>query len=257
MATGMAEAAPTPSRHGRACPEPHDARCCASARCTALATISSCSTCATASTAPDAAAVPRARPIATSASAATRSSPSNRRAAPAPSPATASGTPTARSRGNAATARVASRRGWCAMAPRAAMPSFSTARPARMHVTRLAGGRYAIAMGVPQFAPQSVPLLGYHEAQDSYALDVDGQSVQFGAVSMGNPHALVEVDDIAARAGATAWRCVAARCRVSRNRSTSASPRSMRATASACACTSAASAKRSPAAAAPAPRRRS
>jgi diaminopimelate epimerase len=64
-------------------------------------------------------------------------------------------------------------------------------------VTRLDGDRYAIAMGVPQFAPQSVPLLGYHEAQDRYALEVDGQSVQFGAVSMGNPHALVEVDDIA------------------------------------------------------------
>lgn len=63
-------------------------------------------------------------------------------------------------------------------------------------VARLDDGRYAIAMGVPQFAPQAVPLLGYHEAQDLYALDVDGVQVSFGAVSMGNPHALVEVDDI-------------------------------------------------------------
>ena len=70
--------------------------------------------------------------------------------------------------------------------------------PAGTHaVTRLDGDHFAIAMGAPQFAPQSVPLLGYHEAQDRYVLDVDGQSVQFGAVSMGNPHALVEVDDIA------------------------------------------------------------
>ena len=76
--------------------------------------------------------------------------------------------------------------------------AFLLDSPAGTHaVTRLAGDRYAIAMGVPQFAPQSVPLLGYHEAQDSYALEVDGQSLQFGAVSMGNPHALVEVDDIA------------------------------------------------------------
>ena len=76
--------------------------------------------------------------------------------------------------------------------------TFFLDSPAGTHVvTRLGGDRYAIAMGVPQFTPQSVPLLGYHEAQDSYALDVDGQSVQFGAVSMGNPHALVEVDDIA------------------------------------------------------------
>ena len=87
--------------------------------------------------------------------------------------------------------------------------------PAGTHaVTRLDGDRYAIAMGVPQFAPQSVPLLGYHEAQDRYALDVEGQSVQFGAVSMGNPHALVEVDDIATAPVATGRRRVATRCRV-------------------------------------------
>jgi diaminopimelate epimerase len=71
--------------------------------------------------------------------------------------------------------------------------------PAGTHaVDVLAGGRYAIAMGVPQFAPQVVPLHGYNDAQDEYALDVDGAQVRFGAASMGNPHALVEVDDIAA-----------------------------------------------------------
>jgi diaminopimelate epimerase len=76
--------------------------------------------------------------------------------------------------------------------------TFLLDSPAGSHaVARLADERYAIAMGVPQFAPQSVPLVGYHEAQDSYALDLDGRSVRFGAVSMGNPHALVEVDDIA------------------------------------------------------------
>lgn len=76
---------------------------------------------------------------------------------------------------------------------------FDLDSPSGTHaVTRLAGDRYAIAMGVPQFAPQSVPVLGYHEAQDQYALDVDGEALAFGAVSMGNPHALVEVDDIAA-----------------------------------------------------------
>ena len=70
--------------------------------------------------------------------------------------------------------------------------------PAGSHaVTRLDGDHYAIAMGVPQFAPQAVPLLGYHEAQDEYAIDVDGEPVRFGAASMGNPHALVEVNDIA------------------------------------------------------------
>jgi diaminopimelate epimerase len=76
--------------------------------------------------------------------------------------------------------------------------SFTLDSPTGTHgVTRLPGDRYAIAMGVPQFAPQVVPLLGYHDAQDEYALDLDGSSVHFGAASMGNPHALVEVNDIA------------------------------------------------------------
>lgn len=76
---------------------------------------------------------------------------------------------------------------------------FALDSPAGTHaVTRLASDRYAIAMGVPQFAPQAVPLLGFHDAQDAYAIDLDGESVSFGAVSMGNPHALVEVNDIAA-----------------------------------------------------------
>jgi diaminopimelate epimerase len=74
---------------------------------------------------------------------------------------------------------------------------FIVDSPTRTHtVTRLPGDRYAIAMGVPQFAPQVLPLLGFHDAQDEYALDIDGEQVRFGATSMGNPHALLEVDDI-------------------------------------------------------------
>jgi diaminopimelate epimerase len=78
--------------------------------------------------------------------------------------------------------------------------------PAGSHVVeRLDDGRFRIAMGVPQFAPQAIPLAGFNEAQDEYALDVvlrqaqdeRVEQVRFGAVSMGNPHALVEVDDIA------------------------------------------------------------
>jgi diaminopimelate epimerase len=81
--------------------------------------------------------------------------------------------------------------------------SFTLDSPTGTHaVTRLPGDRYAIAMGVPQFAPQVVPLLGYHEAQDEYALvldgyPLDGDTVHFGAASMGNPHALIEVNAIA------------------------------------------------------------
>jgi len=69
--------------------------------------------------------------------------------------------------------------------------------PAGSHeVERIGDDRYRIAMGVPDFAPRAVPLAGFAES-DTYSLDVGGGRVEFGAVSMGNPHVLLEVDDIA------------------------------------------------------------
>jgi diaminopimelate epimerase len=65
-------------------------------------------------------------------------------------------------------------------------------------VENLGDGRYAIAMGVPRFEPADVPLAGFAAAQPEYALELDGARVAFGAVSMGNPHAVIEVDDVAA-----------------------------------------------------------
>ncbi|WP_246193160.1 diaminopimelate epimerase [Pseudoxanthomonas yeongjuensis] len=63
-------------------------------------------------------------------------------------------------------------------------------------VVRLGGDRYSIAMGVPQFDPAKIPLAGFAAFQDRYATELDGGTVHFGAVSMGNPHALIEVADI-------------------------------------------------------------
>jgi diaminopimelate epimerase len=71
------------------------------------------------------------------------------------------------------------------------------------HVTRLADGRIRIAMGVPRFAPQDVPLHGFAAPQDPYLLEHDGVAFAFGAVSMGNPHAVIEVDDVASAPVAT------------------------------------------------------
>ena len=65
-------------------------------------------------------------------------------------------------------------------------------------VENLGDGRYAIAMGVPRFDPADVPLAGFGTAQAEYAFDLDGIHAAFGAVSMGNPHAVVEVDDVGA-----------------------------------------------------------
>ncbi|MET0716798.1 MAG: diaminopimelate epimerase [Pseudoxanthomonas sp.] len=74
---------------------------------------------------------------------------------------------------------------------------FRVDSPLATHeVERLPGDRYAIAMGVPQFDPVRIPLAGFAAAQDRYEVALDGHTVAFGAVSMGNPHAVVEVGDV-------------------------------------------------------------
>ncbi len=87
---------------------------------------------------------------------------------------------------------------WLVRGGAAAGKQFVVDSPSGSHsVECLAHARYRITMGVPDFAPQAIPLAGFDAAQDEYTLDVDGHAIRFGAVSMGNPHALVEVDDIA------------------------------------------------------------
>ena len=57
-------------------------------------------------------------------------------------------------------------------------------------------GRVRVDMGVPQFNPVHIPFRAGAEA-DVYRLDIDGVEAEFGAVSMGNPHAVIEVDEVA------------------------------------------------------------
>jgi diaminopimelate epimerase len=52
-----------------------------------------------------------------------------------------------------------------------------------------------VDMGVPAFAPAQSGFDAAH-ASTHYAIDVDGTAQQIGVVSMGNPHAVVEVDDL-------------------------------------------------------------
>ena len=56
--------------------------------------------------------------------------------------------------------------------------------------------RYRIAMGQPVFEPARIPLRGFDRAQLEYALPCDGEMLAIGAVSMGNPHAVIEVEDV-------------------------------------------------------------
>lgn len=61
-------------------------------------------------------------------------------------------------------------------------------------VKLLQDDRVAVDMGEPVFEPARVPFDAPVEA-DVYALDVEGRCVKIGAVSMGNPHAVIEVED--------------------------------------------------------------
>ena len=76
--------------------------------------------------------------------------------------------------------------------------SFAIDSPSGRHeVTRDAQGGFVIDMGMPDFSPATIPLHGWQAAQDEYTRDVDGITIRFGAVSMGNPHAVVEAADVA------------------------------------------------------------
>jgi len=66
-------------------------------------------------------------------------------------------------------------------------------------VRLLAADRVAVDMGEPIFDPPRIPFDAPHTA-DRYVLDVDGQALEIGAVSMGNPHAVVALDNFPAHA---------------------------------------------------------
>ena len=75
-------------------------------------------------------------------------------------------------------------------------PGFRLDSPAGViDVDCLADGRFELDMGRPQFEPSKIPM-AVKQVADRYAAEVAGELIAFGAVSMGNPHALLEVDDV-------------------------------------------------------------
>ncbi len=53
-----------------------------------------------------------------------------------------------------------------------------------------------VDMGVPRFIPAEIPL-AVHEEMPEYQVSLEGQSWTFGAVSLGNPHAVIIVPEVA------------------------------------------------------------
>lgn len=56
-------------------------------------------------------------------------------------------------------------------------------------------GLVSVDMGIPNFDPASLPFIASAEAR-VYPLEVAGSEVEIGAVSMGNPHAVLTVPDV-------------------------------------------------------------
>jgi diaminopimelate epimerase len=78
----------------------------------------------------------------------------------------------------------------------AGMGAITMDSPAGLiHARILRGNVVSVDMGVPSFDPRALPFDAPAEA-DPYALDVGGHTVSIGAVSMGNPHAVLEVDSV-------------------------------------------------------------
>jgi diaminopimelate epimerase len=76
----------------------------------------------------------------------------------------------------------------------------------------IGGRRYALTftdddavrvdMGCPQFAPEAIPIAAaVREAR--YTVEIDGRDIAFGSVSIGNPHAVILVDDVSTAAVAS------------------------------------------------------
>ena len=59
--------------------------------------------------------------------------------------------------------------------------------------------RVSVELGVPDFRPAALPF-SVAEERDRYRLEAAGQTVELGAVSMGNPHAVIAVESAATAA---------------------------------------------------------
>ncbi|MEJ6654415.1 MAG: diaminopimelate epimerase [Pseudomonas sp.] len=56
-------------------------------------------------------------------------------------------------------------------------------------------GQVTVNMGAPRFTPSDIPFTADREAV-SYPLEVNGQTLDISALSMGNPHCITLVDDL-------------------------------------------------------------
>jgi diaminopimelate epimerase len=73
--------------------------------------------------------------------------------------------------------------------------AFRMRSPAGLVDARVAHGAAAVSMGVPEFRPALIPLRATSEAA-RYTIGLGERSISLGAVSMGNPHAVIVLDEL-------------------------------------------------------------
>jgi diaminopimelate epimerase len=92
----------------------------------------------------------------------------------------------------------------CGNGARCIAAYLSDGTPAAIELTSIAGpvstsvkagGAVSINLGVPDFRPAALPFSADRTA-DSYRLELDSGPVEFGVVSMGNPHAVIQVNSV-------------------------------------------------------------
>ncbi|MDA3920229.1 MAG: diaminopimelate epimerase [Salinisphaera sp.] len=69
-------------------------------------------------------------------------------------------------------------------------------RDGQIVIEALEDGDFRVELGVPVFDPAQVPLSGLVQAPTYQLNDVDHKPVRFAALAIGNPHAVIRVDDV-------------------------------------------------------------
>ena len=73
------------------------------------------------------------------------------------------------------------------------IPVATAAGVIRLHIEP--DGQVTVDMGAPEFEPARIPFEAEARAE-RYALEVAGETLELGVLSMGNPHAVLRVDDV-------------------------------------------------------------
>jgi diaminopimelate epimerase len=64
-----------------------------------------------------------------------------------------------------------------------------------MKIQLKSGKLVSVDMGAPTFEPKAIPFIA-DSAKTTHSVDLNGQCFEIATVSMGNPHAVIRVDDI-------------------------------------------------------------